>query len=124
MREFQKKRVIRRILESRVAFVALVIVVALLARATWSVYVDYKNSAELVVYADAEYKRLSEREEILAQNVKNLATPEGQEEEIRNMYNVAKEGEEIAIIVDPVAKAEVPEEKSKNFWQKVVDWFR
>lgn len=51
--------------------------------------------------ARKELNALTMREGILRKNLEDLDTPRGQEASIRETYGVAREGEEVIIVVEP-----------------------
>ena len=130
MFDFHEKRKIRSVLYSKTTIgVLLLIAIAL----SFSVYERY--SVERTVSAkraerEADLLRLKERAEMLEGKIEYLQSERGMEEELRNRYDVAKEGEQVIIIVDtptpaaartvPAARAESEDEgflESLKFWQ-------
>lgn len=64
----------------------------------------YQKSNEATANRDkaiAEMNELSEHEKELRADITNLSSPRGQEEEIRNRFMVAKDGEKVIIVSEP-----------------------
>lgn len=68
----------------------------------------------------AQYDALEARRTILENDLKALQTPRGQEAAIREAFGVAKPGEEVIVLVPPVAATGTP---SLPWWRKVFSWF-
>ena len=100
MREFQDRRRIRRLLHSRYAIGALVVVLALSIEAVWGIYSKYGKSEELAARMEANLAELQTRKQRLEGLNASLETSEGKEREIRERFGVVREGERTIIIVD------------------------
>jgi cell division protein FtsB len=123
MREFQERRMTRRITQSRFVGVAIFIVLAFLFKGTYSVYLKYRESTTRRAVAERQLKELEDRKALLSENIEKLATDKGVDEEIRRQLNMAKEGEEVALIVDRAGSAKEPVEKGEHWWQKIFHLF-
>jgi hypothetical protein len=66
---------------------------------------------------------LRERDEELSQKMEKLKTPEGVEEEIRTKFGVAKENENVVIIVNEDSNAKASTTKT-SLWQKIKNIFK
>ncbi|MCK5059846.1 MAG: septum formation initiator family protein [Candidatus Pacebacteria bacterium] len=92
----------------------------------WTFGVYKKQAASL--YALEETKRVweqfKEREAGLTKDIEKLQTPRGLEEEIRERFSVAKEGEKMAIIVEDKGVNEENKEPQKNFWNWFLEIFK
>lgn len=93
----------------------LALVVLLLLRATWSVYRKSVATEEKRNQAEQEITELSARRDFLQAENERLQTPEGMDEEIREQFGFADEGESVFIILDPPATTTV-EVEEKGFW--------
>ena len=105
------------------AFLLLVLAV-FLSGATWEVYQKEKNArAERDIALEA-HESLTERKEKLSDDLTALESERGLEEEFRKRFPVAREGEEVIILVD--AKDTAPsstESTERGFWGTVRGWF-
>ncbi len=121
MREFQEKRKIRKKIYSPYSLGALLLVMAFLGKATWNVYLKYDSSLEKKDRTAAEFQTMEDRHSALEASVARLKTTEGVEEEIREKYRMAKDGEHLLVIVDQEKPMVVPPEKTffQSMWQKV-----
>ena len=100
MKEFQEKRRRRRLLYSKFSVVFMIFVVIVMARATWSVYQKEKESRANMLLANNSLAELQARHDLLGQQVSHLETSEGQDEAIREKYQVEKPGEQVVVIVN------------------------
>ena len=124
MREFQERRRVKRLLHSRYAIAALLIVLLVLVRAVWSAYQKYEKSKDISVRIAAEYKALEEREKTLSSSLADLGTDEGKEREIRDKFGAVKDGEKLIVLVDDQApKNQAAVVTEKGLWQRIKDWF-
>jgi len=127
MLDFQQKKKLRKAMYSKVVLLILSIVVLFLGNATWNVYQKYSDARGNEEVASIELKKLQERENDLSADIERLNTERGIEEELRKRFGVAKKGEEVMIIVEPVTEEEggigSGEEQKKGFWRSLLRVF-
>lgn len=126
MRELKQKRIIRRIFFSRVTIVVLVGMLLFLMSATWGVYGKYRETAVNRDNAERALTDLQVREERLTAEIARLGSDRAIEQEIRENFGLAREGEEVIIIVPSDEIEAPPSERSPNglmsrLWQKLWD---
>jgi cell division protein FtsB len=121
MATFQQRKDPMRLMWRRLLAVLLLILIAIALRGVWGVYKKSQDSYILRVEAQAKLDDLQKRERELRADSANLRNENGIEAELRERYNLAKEGESVIVIVDPPAVA--PEPKPTTF-QKFKSWFR
>jgi cell division protein FtsB len=115
MKEFKDKRKLKKILYSKFSIVVLLLVFIFVAKAGYNVYKKQADSYENRIGAEKELNELKARQAALASEIERLGTPEGIEEEIREKYKVAKENENMVIIVEEETKAPKVEKKKGFF---------
>lgn len=115
-----EKHALSRIIFGKVSLVVLLIVFALFAKGTWSVYQKSSYAKENRDRAEQELEQLNEREEALSIELTRLETPRGLEEEIRHKFDVGKEGEQLLVLVDAPEPVVLPKITEANIWQKIV----
>lgn len=123
MREFQQRRFINRLLRSKLMLVAGAALIVLLANGTFGVYGKYRESLTRRVAIERELALLKARADTLSHEVERLNTPQGVEEEIRRQFNMVKEGEEVAIIVDPPNSEPASKGNEDGWWHTVLRFF-
>ncbi len=106
MFDFHEKRKIRSIVYSKpvVAFLMLVTIVL-----SFSVYHRYTVAEEMkqkLNVRENELHELEQRAEVLESKVQYLRDERGIEEELRNRFDVVKDGEQVIILVDEPQSAE------------------
>lgn len=115
MRELEKRRKTRRNIRSLPVLIASLVVCLFLVRGAYGIF---KKSRQANAERDALAAKLEDlktRETELEGDLTKLATPAGVEEEIKSKFNVAKAGENVAIIVEP-SNAESTTTIEKSPW--------
>lgn len=90
------------------------VIIVFLGRAVWSLYGRYDASIDRRERVEEEYASLRDRLDRMEAAVASFETPEGKEAVVRTSYNVAKEGEQVVIIVDK--KQESVQETAPRPW--------
>ncbi len=123
MREFQGARLWNRFAHSKFALFLLLVLLVLLLKAAVGAFWKMRESANERRIAEEELAELKARADALSKEVERLETPKGVEEEVRRQFNVVKDGEEVAIILN-AERASVSEETSQDsWWQRFLSWF-
>lgn len=97
-----------------------------LGNATWNVYQKYGEAQGNEETVLNELMKLQERESDLSADVERLNTERGVEEELRKRFGVAKKGEEVMIIVEPVVSDEGSiddGDQKEGFWSSLLHVF-
>lgn len=97
-----------------------------MARAMWGVYNHERVSAGDRKRIEAELVEVNSRAALLNKQVEELQTPQGIDNEIRSKFNVTKEGEGVAVIVNTVSTTSSTTSsatKEKSWWQKFESLF-
>ena len=118
MKEFYTKRKVKRILYSKFSILLLVGIFFLIAKAGFHLYEKERESASNLRNAKQELGRLKDRQGVLTDEIRRLSTPIGVEQEIREKFKVAKEGEHMIIIVGDEEKIEPPQE-DVSFYKRI-----
>ena len=123
MLDSQQKRKVNQVLYHKVTLVVLFVVVLFVIRATWIVYQKKLESEELRDISLRYKNVLEERDRELGLQMDRLETEAGKEAEIRSKFSVAKEKENIVVIVEDSSTTK-PAISSKSLWQKFLDLFK
>ncbi len=125
MQEFREKRRLRELLYSRPSLIILFILVLFAGRGVFHMYEKYAQAAVDKRGVESQVALLSAREDFLVSEVERLKTPTGIEQEIRQKFNVKKEGEQVAVIVEPKDATGGAAKTSgvSSVWSWVVDIF-
>lgn len=115
MLDFQQKRKVRSYMYNRVTLGLLLLVLIIVIHSTWVVYRKKVESEELRDVSLKNVESLRVRSEDLQIKIDRLNTKQGVEEEVRSKFSVAKDDENMVIIVqdEPSTTEEV---KKGGFW--------
>lgn len=113
MRNFQEKRVWRNIMQSTPVLVILGIVIIIFGWSVlrfWNKMTETSRNKEIV---EERVISLQEKKQKLIEDIDNLNTDEGKERVFRENFGLAKEGEEMIIVVED--KKQIEPEKTSSF---------
>lgn len=100
MFDFQQKRKIKAMAESRVVWVVLLVLAVFVSISTFERYTIAKDMAGDRAEAEAELEALKKRHSDLEAEVKYLSNERGIEAEMRRQFDVARDGEKVVVIVE------------------------
>jgi len=123
MLRISDKLLFKKIVFGKIALLVLLLVFVLLAKGTWAVYKKASFAKYNRDLAENELTVLYEREEALQEELTRLGTQRGLEEEIRQKFDVGREGEQLIVLVDAPEPAEVLEFREPTVWEKIVEFF-
>ncbi|PIQ92367.1 MAG: hypothetical protein COV70_00760 [Parcubacteria group bacterium CG11_big_fil_rev_8_21_14_0_20_39_22] len=106
----------------RMVSVLLVILCVFFAKVSYNAYVKKQESEENYRRAEASLVEIEKRQARLEKEIEKLSTDRGIEEEIREKFRVAKEGEKMMVLLGSEEVEEKPEEK-KTWWKKLLGIF-
>jgi len=118
--KFGKQNKYKKALYSKVTIVGLLILVIFLGRSVLERLHIEREMAGRAAHTEAELNELTQRKDDLKERVEYLEGERGVEEEIRKNFDVAKEGEQVVILMGE-GKEEVVEEPQE---QEVVKWYQ
>lgn len=95
----------------------------LMAGATWEIRQKEKIAFREKENARKQFEETSQRLALLTENVDNLSDERGLEEEFRKRFPVARDGEEVVVLVDaqPPAVDTTPV-TNKSLWLRIKGW--
>ncbi len=126
MKEFQRKTKTPSRIICKIIIIFLILVLFVVSRAVWGGYKKNAISRTSLEKTNQELQELEQQKSDLTNQVEWLASPRGQEEEIRKNFSVAKPGEKVFIVIDQegeVMPAE-KEEGSESWWQAITRYLR
>ena len=100
MFDFHEKRKIKSILYSKVVVGILLLIAVLLSVSVYNRFVAAKEMRVKLDSRRAALHELEQRAEMLRAKVEYLDNDRGIEEELRNRFDVAREGEKVIILVN------------------------
>ena len=107
----------------RLFMLVLIVFVIFGLWAVLGVYAKDRESGELRKHAEVELHDLEKRETALNTRISGLETTRGQEEALRNAYEVGREGEGMVVIVDKPATETPKEEQQLTWFQRLFHWW-
>lgn len=116
----------RRKLWTRFSIIFLIVGGLLLARSVWNIYEKQATADTSRLAAVRRLRELEARKTELEKELSRLSTERGIEEELREKFPVAKEGENVVVIVDePAESASLEGSTSKpSFFDFFKNWFK
>jgi cell division protein FtsB len=127
---FQGRRTLRYVFNSPITLVVLIIAVALLSRSVFDIYKRNQMATINRVDTDKKLSELEAKKDRLATEIEKLKTNRGVEEELRNKFQITKDGERVLVIVDEtrpagVVNTEVPVESPSpdGFIKRTLKYF-
>ena len=121
----RRARIVKRILYAPITILVLAVLVVVLVRGAFRAYQSERASQAQLQNIEQSASELSARESFLKQQTERLQSPRGLEEELRNKYPVAKQGEHVVIIVEPKeGSSNNVSTSSRGFWSTIVNFFR
>jgi len=123
MYDFQQRNKLRKLLYSKVAMVVFLVVAIFLVRGAITVVKKEVESRRNVKLVEQKLNLAREKYDELSRNIVVLETESGVEREIRNKFSVTREGEEVAIIIEPVGNVDDVLPKKISFWSRISGWF-
>lgn len=121
--KFGKQNKYKNIIYSKVTILVLLVLVVFLGRSVWERFQIERDMAARATQAQAELDELSARKDDLEARVEYLEGERGIEEEVRKNFDVAKDGEQVIILMGNVEEekesAVVPENAAAwyQFWR-------
>lgn len=121
----KKKRIFRSKLYSWPILILLFALVIFLGHGVWNMYAKVRTSEAQLAQAQAELDELKERRKELENKIAYIETETGIEEHLRREFDVAKEGEQVVVILDNGEEVEeVISFEEKGFWERFKEWFK
>ena len=81
------------------------------------------ESKKNVVLLEDQLSEARKKNEELSKHIAILNTEEGVESEIRQKFSVSKEGEQVAVIIDPKPLAETGPVEKESIFVRIGNWF-
>ncbi|MEI7810165.1 MAG: septum formation initiator family protein [bacterium] len=100
MKKFQEKKKFRDILQSKPVLILFGIILIAFSWNVWGLFTRMQETAKNTKIERDKITELQQRKEKLSEDIANLKTEKGMEENIRDKFGFAKEGEGVVVIVD------------------------
>ena len=119
MFDFHEKRKIRGLIYSPAVIILIVMVSLWLSMSVYQRFVVEREMSDKRIEKEAELELLKERAAVLESQVEHLKNERGIEEELRSRFDVAKEGEQVVIIIDDASDADEKGQKDQPVTEDV-----
>lgn len=124
MEYLKQRQKTRSWLYSKVTVAALAILLLLLIRPTWRIFMKSIESKNNLQQAESELADLESRKHELVRDVAYLNTDHGRDQEIRSKFGVAREGETMVVIVrNDIEMGPVEPTSEPGFFRKIWSGF-
>ncbi len=123
MLDFQQKRKVRAFMYHKLTLGVLLIAVLIVVHSTWVVYQKKRTSEEMVAVSSRHVEDLKQRSGELTSRIDRLGTVPGVEEEIRAKFSVAKDKENVVLVVLDSNTNATTTDTSGGFWQRLREFF-
>ena len=123
MLDISQKRKIRSVMYHKATLATLCLLVLLFAHSTWVVFQKKRASEELKNGSLQAVAILLARDTELKSRIDRLETEPGIEEEIRSKFTVAKNGENMVVVVEDAPTAMSTTTPDSGFLQKIWHFF-
>ncbi len=125
MLPFQERKNFRKFLYSRTNILVLLILLVLTGRGAWNVHEKAVIARSERDQSQRELVEVTDRKSTLEVSLRRLTSEQGLEDELRQKFAVAREGEEVVVIVDEDPKKGKNGDGvvEKSFWQSFVSFF-
>jgi cell division protein FtsB len=94
----EEKKGIAYYLKTHWTWGAFLLILFLLLKANWGIYQSYQSSKEILAKLTEKEQTLLLREKTLEEKMRFYKTEKGVESQIRTVYGMTKEGEEVYIV--------------------------
>ena len=127
MLDFHEKRKLKNIVYSKPTAAVLFVLAILLSMSVFERYKAERETAAKRAERAAELAELESRAAVLDAHVQRLQSDRGIEEEIRDRFEVARQGEEVVVIVGAADEPEdtttpVHTEEVPGFFSRLLFW--
>jgi len=124
MRNFQEKRGIRHIMQSRLILVFLGVIILVFAWSVIQLVSKAEETAKNKNIAEDKIAELQKGKEKLSSDIAKFQTEKGIEENIREKFGLAKEGENMIVIIEDKNLPEKEKIESNGFFSFLKNWFK
>lgn len=112
----------RKVILSMPFLISLFIIFILFSISTTRVYFQSKKIYKAKVFKEEQLKKEEEKNKELNQKLADIQTENGIEKQLREKFQIKKEGEEVVVFVNPKTNNNEESKSSKNFISRFVEW--
>lgn len=124
MFNFQQKRKFKSIFNSRITQVLFLVLAILIFWSAWERYQIAKEMSDKRLVLEEEIKELKVRKDTLDERVEYLSSERGMEAEVRRQFDVAREGEQVVVILESELEKATTTELTPTSTAKTRPWYK
>lgn len=125
MRNYERKITWRKVAESKPVLILLGVMILIFAWSVLRFWNKMQETGENKKAVEEKVAALRDKKEKLRADIQSLNTEEGKEEFFRENYGLAKEGEQMIIVVEEKKPPETPKKSPlSSFFSFFTDWFK
>ena len=124
MQNFQNKKNFKHVMQSKPFLILLGIMVLVFAYSVFGLIGKMRETIRNKNAAETKIEALQKQKAELSSNIDQLKTNQGVEENIRETFGLAKEGEGMVVVVDDKNTAGDIDAKPTGFFSKIANWFK
>lgn len=124
MRSFQKNSRFKKMIRGKVFLAFLGAVIIFFGYSLFGLISKMEETSRNKELAQEKLNQLGDAKQKLSSEINNLKTDKGVEENIREKFGLAKDGEGMIMIVDDKNKPPAPEDNSAGFFSFIKNWFK
>ncbi len=124
MRNFQQKGGWRNIFESKPFLILLGFFILFFAWSVLGFWNKMQDTSKNKKIVENKVAQLQQQKEKLSKDIDSLKTDEGKEKFFRENLGLAKEGEDMIVVVEDKNSSQNNETDSGGFWGFLKNWFK
>ena len=124
MRNFQKKKSWKNIVQAKPFLILFGIIILIFSWNVFGFWNKMQETRENRKIVEAKVAALKQQKENISAEINNLSTDQGKEKFFRENLGLAKEGEDVTIIVEEKKTPAAPPSKSSGFFSFFTNWFK
>lgn len=125
MKNFQEKKRFKHIMQSWPVLIFLGILLLFFAMGVFDFMIKMRETSKNLKIVKVKVLEFQQTKKKLSKDIENLKTEKGLEENIREKFGLAKEGEDLIIVIDSKENLEL-DDKTKQNWLILFfnNWFK
>jgi peptidoglycan hydrolase CwlO-like protein len=121
MNRLKRKRKIGDLLESKWILALFIIIAVFLSNTALKMYSKSMQTKEYLQTTEKEFSNLQGQLSAVSDDLDKIYSDTGFEKEVREKFNLAKEGEKAIMIIEEELPLP-PQPRKKNLWERIKSW--
>jgi cell division protein FtsB len=125
MKNFQEKKRFRQVMQSKPVLMLLGIMILVFAYSVFGLVGRMQETIKNKEVAEEKIQELQKEKDQLTANINELKTDQGVEENIREKFGLAKDGEGMVVVTDDKNSTVTDtEDEPTSFFSKIINFFK